>query len=448
MTNLLRRFPRTNYSIAMILLSGLCCPVNAGESSHRPANNLQGAYVIVSWNNLGMHCYDGFDYGEFAVLPPFNTLWAQVIQAGDPPVIVTKGIIVSYAFPDNTYSAGTVGLPAKTDFWDYAGALFPSSSFPSFVTNRRDIGLAGKGLSGTMDLNGDHFEAVGIPLTWYRDQDANSRSPYPFQLARLTVSTTVDPLTPVSSLTVVAPVSAELNCSNCHADDMDATTRYPIVPTGNVKQNILSLHDYLNYNLPISKGWPPLYARPLMQERPVLCARCHASNALGTKGAAGSKSLSNAMHGHHNSAFVPDIKPDSTEGCYNCHPGPQTQCLRDTMSQNFNANCTTCHGNMAEVAANPNPWVNEPTCGAAVCHGAAYAPDQPLYQISRGHGGIYCAGCHDSPHAIAPSREANDGIKFVQLQGYAGPLRDCTVCHTATPSGMFRHSFSPPRAIP
>jgi hypothetical protein len=96
----------------------------------------------------------------------------------------------------------------------------------------------------------------------------------------------------------VAPVSSELSCINCHADDGDATTRYPIVPTGKLETNILTLHDYLN------KG-NPLTPQALMASRPVLCAGCHASNALGKEGVQGVSSLSFAMHNHHKD--LPDI---------------------------------------------------------------------------------------------------------------------------------------------
>ena len=46
-------------------------------------------YVVISWNDLGMHCYNR-DFKDLAVLPPFNTLWAQVIHRGDPPEIITS----------------------------------------------------------------------------------------------------------------------------------------------------------------------------------------------------------------------------------------------------------------------------------------------------------------------------------------------------------------------
>jgi nitrate/TMAO reductase-like tetraheme cytochrome c subunit len=239
----------------------------------------------------------------------------------------------------------------------------------------------------------------------------------------------------LAQLTVVAPVSTELMCVNCHSDTGDATTRYPIQPTGKVERNILALHDYLNADNYSHHQLPQ--AVPLMNNRPVLCASCHSSNALGTPGVPGIKSLSNAMHFHHKD--LPDITPD-TEGCYNCHPGPNTQCLRDTMSQNFSLNCTNCHGTMEVVAQNTQPWLVEPKCSNANCHGAGYDTSLPLYRESQGHGGIYCEGCHDSTHAIAPSREYNDTIKFLQLQGHSGTLRECTVCHATKPTAAFKHA--------
>jgi len=398
-------------------------PPNTDTQTAPVANMTSTGYVIVAWNNLGMHCYDS-DYSDFAVLPPYNTLLAQVIRVGDPPQIVTDGVQVSYAFPDNTYSAGQRGRPDKTNFWTYAQELFGLSQ-PLPV----NIGLTGKGLSGTMDPNGDYFIAEGIPLTDIRDQDAVNQKRYPFQMAHLTASD-VQINNPshkiLATLDVVAPTSSEFSCFNCHCDDCDATTAYPITPTGGVKTNILTLHDYLNQG-------------DLMNQRPVLCADCHASAALGKPGIPGVKSLSNAMHTHHKDLM--DIKPDTTEGCYNCHPGPVTQCLRDTMSQHFALNCTNCHGNMEAVGQNPQPWLQEPQCSNSGCHGSGYSTGGALYQSSRGHGGLYCSACHDSPHAYAPSREPNDGIKFLELQGELGTLRKCTVCHLTQPDQMFKHSY-------
>jgi hypothetical protein len=51
--------------------------------------------------------------------------------------------------------------------------------------------------------------------------------------------------------------------------------------------------------------------------------------------------------------------------------------------------------------------------------GAGYDTALPLYRYSLRSNGIFSLTCHDSPHANAHSRENNDTIKFVNLQGHA-----------------------------
>ena len=443
--------------VAAIFAGGLTA-YRAGALPLKPPPS-SPKYVVIAWNNLGMHCYNP-DFSNLAILPPYNTLVAQVIKVGDdsqdprvPAQIVTTGVKVEYSFPDNSYSVGGSGVPPgrpdKTNFWDYAEPLFG-------VKLEHNIGLTGKGLSGTMDPTADgYFIAEGIPLTDIRDQDAATMTPYPFQKALITVRDAQNPGKVLAQITAVAPVSTELMCANCHSDDMDATQGYVTefpggVPTGKVETNILAIHDVLNKDnyATFLAGRPDLLAKtPLLTNgQPVLCAWCHQDNALGMPGVAGIKDMSNAMHRHHNSTNAPDITFD-TDGCYNCHPGPDTQCLRDTMCQHFSLNCTDCHnpaGNdvvepMVAVGQNPAPWASEPKCGQTGCHGAGYDTVDPLYRNSTGHGGVYCEACHDSTHAIAPSREPNDAIKFIQLQGHTGTLSGCTVCHGATPRTRFNH---------
>jgi hypothetical protein len=36
---------------------------------------------LLGWNNLGMHCMDS-DYSVFSILPPYNTIEAQLIVGG------------------------------------------------------------------------------------------------------------------------------------------------------------------------------------------------------------------------------------------------------------------------------------------------------------------------------------------------------------------------------
>jgi hypothetical protein len=54
-----------------------------------------------------------------------------------------------------------------------------------------------------------------------------------------------------------------------------------------------------------------------------------------------------------------------------------------------------------------------------------------LYRLSKGHGGVMCEGCHGSTHAIwpNPNPNANDNIAATQIQGHAGTISECTVCH-------------------
>jgi len=286
-----------------------------------------------------------------------------------------------------------------------------------------NVGLTGKGLSGEMDPAGDHFVAEGIPLTEYSDSAPTTRAPY--QLATVIVydATTGQEL---ARTRPVAPVSTEMHCDNCHYDG-----GVEGIATGRVETNILTLHDEEN-----SDEYPPGHQGLLMDRRPILCAECHASNALGEPGVAGVPSLSKAIHKKHREEV-----PNTLEGCYNCHPGPQTQCLRDVMSTQHGMVCTDCHGGMKQVGDNPDPWLKEPRCDNGACHGSDYAQDQALFRLSKGHGGVYCAACHDSPHAIAPSNQANDAIKFIAVQGHNGPLDTCTVCHATQPTEPGPHGI-------
>jgi len=103
----------------------------------------------------------------------------------------------------------------------------------------------------------------------------------------------------------------------CHYDNGPGN---PDIATGVVEQNILTRHD--NENLgnypPGHEGADGPPADPVR--------RVHSSNALGLPGAGGLPSPVGVMHGKHK-----EIVPDTMVGCYNCHPGPQTQCLRDAM---------------------------------------------------------------------------------------------------------------------
>ncbi len=396
------------------------------EAASSAASN---GYVVLAWNDLGMHCYNR-NFTDLGVLPPYNTLWAQVIRVGDPPEIVTSGIRVEFSFADNTYSVG------KSNFWDtspYRPVQNAQWLFGLSQPLPNNIGLTGVGMSGQMTLHGDHYVAEGIPLTEFRDSAPST--PYPYQVATVVVydaNTNAE----LARTQPVAPVSTEMHCDYCHSDNGPGNEG---IATGVVEQNILTKHDQENMG---EDEYPPGFGS-LMDNRPVLCAWCHASNALGAPGEPGIPNLSNAVHEKHDGKV-----PDTLQGCYSCHPGPQTECLRDIMSSSqYEVYCVDCHGTMFQVSRNPNPWLNEPRCDSAACHGSAYQQDQALYRMSSDHGGVYCAGCHDSPHAIAPSREPNDALKFIGWQGRSGTLRKCTVCHTTWPTEAGPHGLvvGPPK---
>ena len=358
-----------------------------------------GAYVAVSWNDLGMHCMNQ-GHANFSVLPPFNNLFTQVIRRGDAthlPQLVVSGLTVEYSIPGNTYSVG------KTDFWSYAPALFG-------VTLAPNIGLTGKGLTGTLDPGVNSFSAHGIPVTPWPDTSLAIEHPFQQALVIARDAAGVE----VARSTPVIPVSAEIHCvgSGCHASE----------------SAILNSHERVS-------GFDP-------NARPILCARCHASPALGTTGVPEAGYFSLRIHDAHR--FL-DQSMSGTALCYRCHPGGQAQCLRGAMSVKHGLQCQNCHGTMGAMANGIEqgriPWAQEPKC--ATCHLAAYAENPgTLFRNSIGHGGIMCEGCHSSTHADVPTRVAADNANNIALQGYAGALKNCSVCHGYNPTSGGPHGLA------
>lgn len=364
----------------------------AGRTSHSlPVKT--DTFIIIAWNDLGMHCANKY-FGNMCILPPYNNQHAQVIKVGTAltlPQITTFGMKVTYEIPGNTYSVG------KTDFWTYAPSLFG-------VTLPSDTGLTGVGLTGIMVANSNYFHVEGIPVTPYPDSDLVNE--HPFQLALIKLYDAGNNL--LASTQSVIPVSNEINCisSGCHTSE----------------QNILDSHE----NVP---GFNP-------SVKPILCANCHQDNALGTSGTLGTPVFSEAIHNKHGGI---------TNDCYKCHPGPNTQCFRDIMKTNGMV-CQDCHGSVDHVGQTISngrqAWLEEPDCGAVACHGPEHgAEPNKLFRNSKGHGGLYCSACHGSPHAILPTNNANDNIQNISIQGYAGTLNNCVVCHGITPTGAGPHGL-------
>jgi Big-like domain-containing protein len=467
--------------ISAALISGLI--LGAG-----PAH---AGYTVVAWNNLGMHCMDA-EFSVLSLLPPYNTIHAQVIdptgaRVTDPAV---AGITVTYeAVADATGSINTTS-EGKTDFWQFVLPLFGAA--PAV-----DVGLTGVRMPGagnapqpmTWDAANGWFVAEGIPITPY--DDAHRKNPYP--MMRIVARTTGGSM--LAFTDIVLPVSDEMDCRSCHTPA--AGTPAPAMPSGGwvtdpdpqreMRLNILKKHDELQATDPIfasalttlaSQGYSPsgLYDTATINGKPILCALCHASAALGTSGQAGVEGLTQAMHGRHAGVVDPvngqtlDSAADRS-ACYRCHPGSETRCLRGVMGASVAPDgslaiqCQNCHGTMSAVGAPTRVgWLNEPVCQS--CHtgtatqnagqlrhdsvfdapghvretadatfattGNAPGPGLSLYRFSTGHGGLKCEACHGSTHAEFASIHQNDNVASLQHQAHVGMLVECGSCHGGT----------------
>jgi hypothetical protein len=315
----------------------------------------------------------------------------QVIKRGNPPQLVTSGITVSYKLTNNTssYNKRSYG-----GFWDNANKLFG-------VTLAHDIGLKGNGLSGNMTAASGYFIAEGIPVVPVNDNGTWS----PFQVAEITVKDGAGTVLAQTQATV--PTSDEIDCAKCHGT--------------NAFDDILSKHD-TQHGTTLSSA----------ASKPVLCASCHPSPALGIN-TGPQMYLSQALHGSH-----------ATRGasCYDCHPGATTKCNRSLAHTADNGNCTTCHGEMSQVASSIAggrvPWGTEPYCSTCHTGVTGVSTGTALYRKSQGHGNLYCSACHGSPHAMYPSREATDNYQSKQYQGFTSTIKtigSCGVCHDDSRGG-------------
>ena len=477
--------PTANYNRRLGTLTGISLVALVLVAATPIAFAQDSGYTLVGWNDLGMHCMDA-DYSVFSILPPYNTIHAQLINPSGDLVTNPSGFTVTYeavADPAGSINISSIG---KTNFWDWVTQLFGASPAP-------DEGLAGNGMPGSVNTPQPmHFDSEfvwftgeGIPITPY--DDAGRKYYYP--MMRLVARNSGGDI--LATTRIVLPVSDEMTCSSCHSSGSGPAAR----PSGgwvnnpdperDYRLNVLLLHDDLEggssrfssalatagYN---SSG---LYATVAADGTPVLCDACHASNALPGTGIAGIPPLTEAMHSMH--AWVVDPANGMTldesanrTACYTCHPGSDTRCLRGAMGKAVAANgdlaiqCQSCHGSMSRVgAAGRAGWFDQPTCQSchsgtatnnngqirylsvfdesgepriAVNNAFATNPNTPaadvsLYRFSTGHGGLQCSACHGSTHAIYPSSHVNDNLQNIDQQGHAGTLADCAGCHGTQP---------------
>ncbi|HUL51226.1 MAG TPA: PKD domain-containing protein, partial [Candidatus Nitrosotalea sp.] len=442
--------------------------------------------ALVGWSDLGIRETDGTDFSVYSLMPPYNTIRAQLIL-GDKLVTNATGITVTYeAVADSTGSINTTSQN-KGNFYQYAEALFGEILAP-------DEGLAGFAMPGptnqpqpmVFDPSQNWFSAVGIPLTPYDDQGRKNYYPLMRLVARDSTGTLL------ARTDIVLPISDEMDCRSCHASGSQAVARptagwtWDCDPGRDYKINILRNHDdhhsgssvYSNVLSQVGYNPAGLVATVLHDGKPVLCVRCHGSNALPGTGVAGMRPLTQLMHMKHAYTVDPDlgiplINLNDSAACLRCHAGPDTRRLRGVHHNTAGPDgsraiqCESCHGKMTDLGrAGRQGWLEEPNCQS--CHtGTASANNGQLrytnvfdvsglvrqavnqtfatesntpaaglslYQYSQGHGRLKCEACHGSTHAELLSSQPNDNLQSQELQGIPGTLINCTACHTNTPT--------------
>jgi cytochrome bd-type quinol oxidase subunit 1 len=416
-----------------------------------PAFNAEkDEYVLLVWNDLGMHCVsDNEKY--FSFLPPANTFNAQLFKRGAKPELITKNVRIEFDI-----ESGFENPEERSMFWKYSKAIFG-------VDVPVGHGLAGKTVNDTMDVHGNHFAAELIPVIPYRkDQLYN---PFPMFTFKAIDHKSGELLAETKA---VAPVSTEMGCRNCHEGGWAWNGVSGVADK--TAENLLAAHDKYNHTTLLSDA---------QNGNPKLCQSCHGDPALGVPEKADILNFSTAMHGFH-ANYLSGMDHQS---CNLCHPSRidgNTTCLRGRHVKN-EINCTECHGRLEDHALglltgqstkpaakklsaslvphyvddkttiNPRtPWLIEPDCKS--CHtnfniqedgysGTSFnkwvGGFADLYRNRTDEQGVMCIACHGSTHAVYGAEnkfgKQRDNMQPLQYQGLAGTIgthENCSVCHT------------------
>jgi cytochrome bd-type quinol oxidase subunit 1 len=417
-------------------------------------------YILLVWNNVGMRCLSDCDQW-FMLLPPNNTLEAQLFKRGETPELVTEGVELTYAV-----EPGFENPSKHIPLWEYAESNLGKKP-------EKDVGLKGFGMKGTFALNenGSSFIAPWIPAVPYKDD--GTYNPYPLFAVEAKDKESGKVL---AATKVVAPTSTEMGCRNCHSGGWRWNNVSGV--TDETAVNILKAHDR------ISKT--SLY-REALAGRPQKCQDCHADPSMQAKGNSGLLNLSAAMHGFH-ANYMPVEGADACALCHPTNPEGNTRCYRGIHSR-LGITCDNCHGMIQDHAIsllkaqegkkgqqqllkylqprtaktkeeiNPRgPWVNEPDC--LNCHVDFEKPEEgytgfnrwtesrdELYRFRTGEeGSIRCEACHSSPHAEYPAfnplskyRDVIQPMQYSNMPYPIGSNLSCKVCHTIDMEEAIHH---------
>jgi mono/diheme cytochrome c family protein len=425
-------------------------PAPEARAAEPPPVEEPGDYLLLAWNDLGMHCISDCE-DRFLLLPPANTLEAVLIHRADHPSRVTEGVTLRYAVDEpHRDPASQVG------FWKHSASLLGQPLQPN-------VGVAGLGLEGELR----HVDAVAawraeaIPVVPYTAD--GGYDPYPL----VTVEAFDEQGSLLASTRVVLPTSTEMRCNGCHG----GAWRHPEHEAGigdETARNILAVHDRDNGTALLEDA---------RAGRPVMCQSCHPDPAVGAEGQPGLLSLSAALHGWH-ATTMHLSGAGACASCHPSHPAGATRCYRGLHAAR-GMSCTMCHGELAEHAASllkaqaelpraqrllavvgersdtpvaeiepRRPWLNQPDC--STCHQDYQAPsaydafnhwagtdELPLFRERRGAMGLRCQACHGSPHALYPANnpveQHRDNLQPLRATGMPFPMGSegsCQACHT------------------
>ncbi len=389
-----------------------------------------GSYAVIAYNDLGMHCACPNE-DMMIMLPPFNTIRAQVIRKSSSPSVVTSGITVEYDSVENTEQ--NLLQDAEYVKWlDNAKYYYPTAG----VSRTNIVGITGSKLDGVMKLDGNHWVAEGVPnypaidAKGIYDFFGQKRNPY--LTANITVKDTAG--TVLAKTSTVVPVSFG-GCCSCH---LKLAQNVLGISNPTPDQSFKVMCDAHKRDTGVD-----IYAM-----KPVKCSNCHADPAAGTTTNKNcTTTFSQALHLFHakstlvKSTYSANIDND----CYQCHPDAvNVKCFRGVHANTtINKWCSDCHGTILNRKDRTNystPWnyASLPKCGQSGCHVSPYTERITsttklfgLYLSSQGHhGGIDCLTCHGSPHAEQPSTMSKDNTQNLTLQNDARALGKCDVCHT------------------
>lgn len=419
-----------------------------------PFDAQNDAYVLLAWNNMGMHCLSDSD-PWWVILPPANDLHAQLIRRGELPEVVTEDVTLVYRV-----EPGFAHPEKEVAFWKHA-----RSNFGLAKDLPEGEGLSGNRVSGEMKLEADKmmFAATLIPLVPYAEGRYN---PYPvFTVEALDKNREL-----LARTRVVVPTSSEMGCAKCHGGGWRVEGRAGF--TEETSRRILKVHDK-------HSGTDLLAAAEAGNPR--LCQSCHRDPVLGTAGQPGLLNFPAAIHGWH-ANYLTGRGADACAMCHPSDPAGPTTCLRGAHADSLD--CTHCHGTLEDHALSllkpedeagktgaarlmahltprtvadrdtivgRTPWFQQPDCTS--CHTEAFIRPDPgeasafnrwtegiegLYRVRADDtGSLQCAACHGAPHAEYPARNRwfgadRDNLQPLQYQGSRRPIGAggrCTVCH-------------------